>query len=326
VKLTFRTAALQDASRAAALIDDAYRRQVRRLYGNSRRGRWGRFDRERMKQYIERGEGMVRLGFDGKRLLTVAPFRFYGAFGWLHTVAVHSAHQRRGLGRQMMTDALEQLEARGVRLIALMTWPEAVNNVGFYQNFGFRVNGFSLYAYRRAHRPLARGDAPLEAQWLSQTAMSATHAPPTPYRPREDIEQAIRSLCHAVLPGLDYAAWVWWMVESGGGDALLLWRGAELIALALAQAAPNTTWLEGKLLLVSPEATAQETIWMLEFARRWAVRHGCESFGFPIDVSQTETAAFFQRLGFRLFGDAMLTMIRGPQSPSRGIHLVRYGG
>ncbi len=300
MKLTFRAARAEDAASAASLIDAAYRKQVRRLYGDSRRGRWRGFPRDRMSQYIRRDREGVRLGFHRHRLLTVAVCRGYGHFGWLHTLAVHLDYQRQGLGRQMMTDAESHLAQRGVRAIALMTWPDAVDNIGFYQRFGYRVYGFSLYAYRRVHQPLARGDSPLRLQRLSQPDSHSSTRPAS----RDELDPAILALCHAIMPGLDYRAWIWWMVESGNGEALLFWREHDLIALALVQPAASAAWLEGKLLLISPAADQSETIWILELIRRRGLQLGGQSFGFPLDVAHGETALSDRGVGRRHAHDA----------------------
>ena len=129
------------------------------------------------------------------------------------------------------------------------------------------------------------------------------------------------------MPGLDYRPWLHWTLNRRSGDVMMIWREHQPLAMALAyHSGAKMDWLEGKLLMVSPEATPDELVWTLELVRRWAVELHCTSFGFPVDITHSETAEWCQRFGFRLFGDSMLNFMRGGPWPPAGIHLVRFSG
>lgn len=317
MKLQLRPAAAADIPAISELIDAAYAPQVRRLFGDSPRGHWGHYDEGRVSGYLQREQEGVRVGITQNRLVSVCVCRSYGAIGWFHSLAVHPEMQHRGFGRQVVSDAQSYLSARGVQTMALMTWPDAVNNIGFYQHLGYRPVGLSLYAYRLTPTALATGRPPLRSTLLSRLNDQAC---------RQAIDAA-KTLGDSLMPGLDYRPWIHWTLNRGSGDVLVIWREQQPVALALAyHSGAKMDWLEGKLMMISPESTPHEVAWILELVRRWAVELHCTSFGFPVDITHSATAEWCQRFGFRLFGDSMLNLLRGGPWPPDGIHLVRFSG
>ncbi|MCO6449322.1 MAG: GNAT family N-acetyltransferase [Caldilineales bacterium] len=315
MNLSFRPARDADIPALSALVDGAYAPQVRRLYGDSSRGRWLHYDENKIQTYMSRQPDGVRVGDWKDTIYTVAVCRCYGSLGWFHSLAVAKSHQRHGLGKQAVRDAESFLVKSGVATIGLMTWPDAVDNIGFYQRLGYRTAGLSVFAYRRIEKRLARGKSPLSGVLLSDL---------TPWLQRRALD-AVTGLCDEIMSRLDYSSWLLWSLQQRVGDTLLLWQDDRLLALALAYRLSNH-WLEGKLFLVSPVATDVEIIWALEHVRRWAHDLELDSFGFPLDLQQNATTELFRQQDFRLFGDSMLNMVRGPFWPPLGIHNLRFAG
>lgn len=318
MNLRFRAATPADVPAMCAVIDAAYAPQVRRLYGDSPRGRWQPFNPERLRLYLSREPEGVRVGLWQDRLVTVCVCRRHGSLGWFHSLAVHPDVQGRGLGTQVVHDAEAYLTGHGVRTIGLMTWPDAVSNIGFYHKLGFRAVGLSLYVYRSTWGPVVPGRLPrdgLETAFFSRLSEAE----------RNRALGAAAAIGDALLPGLDYSGWVQWTVTQRLGDALLAWDGERPLALALAYVRPENDWLEGRLLLMAPEMTAEQAALFLEHVRRWAMAYRLSHFGFPTDIMQPTAVDRFSRLGFRLYGDAMLNLARGPW-PTVGVHAVRLGG
>ncbi len=317
MKLQLRPAVPDDVTAISELIDAAYAPQVRRLFGDSHRGHWGHYDEGRVASYLQREQQGVRVGFAQGRLASVVVCRCFGAVGWFHSLAVHPDLQHRGFGRQVVNDAQTYLAGQGVQAMGLMTWPDAVNNIGFYQHLGYRPTGLSLYAYRLTPSALATGRPALRADLLSRMDHTL----------QQRALEAVRQVGERLMPGMDYRAWIRWTLSRKLGDALLVWRDQEPMAVALANhSGVKSDWLEGKLLLVSPDARPDELVWTLEHVRRWAADLRCASFGFPVDITHPETAAWCHHLGFRLFGDSMLNLMRGGPWPPPGVHLVRFSG
>lgn len=313
--LHIRQANEADVPAICAVIDASYAVQVQQLYGSSRRGRWTPYDPERVQTSLDREPTGVRVGEWQGEIAAVCMSRSYGSLGWFHTLGVHPQAQRRGFGKQMVADAAAYLSGRGARSIGLMTWPDALDNITFYQRLGFGAVGLSAYAYRQTYGAAASGRAPVQGRMLSSLAADELDA----------ALDGVSRLSDQALPGLDYSAWLRWLIERKTGDALLVWRDERLVALALAQTRPGNDWLEGRLLVVSPQATSTEMAWTTEYIRRWALNHHFASLSFPLDVMAPGVIRFYNELGWRLYGDTMLNLMSGPWPPA-GIHLLRFGG
>lgn len=311
--LDIRQAGKGDIAAICAVIDAGYAAVVQRLYGNSRRGRWTPYDPARVQTAIEREAAGVRVGEWQGEVVAVCMSRSYGSLGWFHSLGVHPKAQRRGFGSRMVADAAAYLAARGARSIGLMTWPDAIDNLAFYLRQRFDPVGLSVFAYRQTLGVVIDGKAPVQARLLSSL-------------PGEEIDLALAAataLSDQTLSGLNYSAWLHWLVERKAGDALFVSRGEDLVALALAQ--PKTDWLDGRLLLVSAEATAVECAWTMEYIRRWALNHRFASFSLPVDLMLPAVVRFCRDCGLQLYGDSMLNLVAGPWPPA-GVHCLRFGG
>lgn len=311
--LDIRQAGEPDVPAICAVIDAGYAAQVQRLYGNSPRGRWTPYDPARVRTSLDREAAGVRVGESQGEIVAVCMSRSYGSLGWFHTLGVHPQAQHRGFGRLMVADAEAYLSARGVRSIGLMTWPDAIDNISFYQQLGYDAVGLSAYAYRQTQGAVINGKAPVRARMLSSLVGAEFDLA---------VAAAVR-LCDQILPGLNYTTWLSWLIERKAGNALLVGRDEHLVALALAQ--PKNDWLDGRLLLISPAVTAIEAAWTLEYVRRWALNHRFGSFSFPLDILAIDSAHLFQQHGFRLYSESMLNLARGTWPPA-GIHCLRFSG
>jgi ribosomal protein S18 acetylase RimI-like enzyme len=56
----------------------------------------------------------------------------------LRSVAIDPAHRGQGLGRRLVQDVLERLQARGVRRVVVGTASSSLDALGFYLRLGFR--------------------------------------------------------------------------------------------------------------------------------------------------------------------------------------------
>lgn len=316
MNLQFRPALVGDIPAICRLVDAAYGPQVRRLFGDSARGRWAHYDEGKVRSYLDRHPTGVRIGIWQGKVVATCVSRHYGSLGWFHSLAVHPDFQRQKCGVQTVQDAESYLRGQGVACIGLMTWPDAVNNIGFYQRLGYRSVGLSVYAYRSTHTPVATGKMQARAVLLSTLEPEM----------RAMAFEACRRLSDRVLPGLDYMSWLVWALERRVGDVMCVWQERDLIAFALSFDRSSSDYHEGKLLVVEPQAGPGDVLWVMEHVRRWAAERRCSSFGFPADMMQTDTVEVFRQCGFRLYGDSMLNMVVGGPWPPNGIHLVRFSG
>ena len=313
--LTFRPLRPSELSEASRLVDAAYAPQLRRLYGNSPLGRWRHYDEAKIEDYMAREPEGVRVGEWKERLIAFHVCRSYGRLGWFHTLAIHPHFQNRGLGRQAVADAEAYLYGRGVTAIALMTWPTAINNLGFYLRLGYRVAGHSLYAFRQNATSLAFGLSPFYASEFPADAVQNGR-----------IEEGVRLLCQHIYPGLDYLPWLRWTRQTSFAKTLLIWRDQRLEALFLAYFFPNMHWTEGKLLLLSPDLTPSERLWVLEHMRLWSLSRGRSAFGFPVELNTEFVRQILLPHGFRLSPESMVNLVKGDDLPNPEHHHVRFGG
>ena len=82
--------------------------------------------------------GSVMAGYEGHR-------------GWINYLAVAPAHQRGGLGRELMDAAERRLRAAGCPKINLQVRPENAGAIEFYRKIGFAVEGAVSLGKRLEH-------------------------------------------------------------------------------------------------------------------------------------------------------------------------------
>lgn len=314
--ITFRPLHQSELDAACQLIDAAYAPQMRALYGTTQRGNWQSYNPAKIKSYQQRERAGVRAGIWRDQLISLNICRSYGTLGWFHTLAVHPHFQARGIGRLAVADAERYLQQQGVRSVALMTWPIALKNLGFYQKMGYRLSGLSVYTYRQSPEPIISGESPFYA------TLYASMLPEKEAR----AQNSVRALCQAISPGLDYLAWVQWGVRQAFAQTLMLWQNGQLRALAISYFFPKTHWAEGKLLLMHPALTASQRLWVLEHLRLWAQATGRNIFGLPVDLNTPFARTALLPHHFQLFPESMSSLVKGDALPDPRHHCVRFGG
>ena len=316
MRLTFRPVRPGEISEASHLVDAAYAPQLHKLYGDTPRGHWRHYDEAKIESYISREAQGVRAGVWRDRLITLNICCSYGSFGWFHTLAVHPDYQRKGLGKLAVRDAEHYLSQQGVASIGMMTWPMAVNNLAFYQRQDYRLAGLSVYAYRDVAIPMMIGRSPFHAQLYDSIKESE----------RNRVQQAIRNMCQQVSSGLDYVPWVDWARSQSFAETLLLWKDHSLRAFAIAYFFPNAHWADGKLLLLSPSLSRDETLWVLEHLLHWARSRQRTLLGLSVDLTTPFARNFLLPNHFSLHPEAMVNLVKGHDLPDSNHHLTRFGG
>ncbi len=314
--LTFRPIRRDEIPKASQLVDAAYAPQIRNLYGNTRLGRWKHYEETRIASYVEREPNGVRVGLFHDEIITFNVCRSFGRLGWFHTLAVHPRFQGQGLGRQAVADAESYLASQGVSSIALMTWPTAIANLAFYLRLAYRLKGISVYAYREANTSLITGRSPFYASIYGEASAD------NPAR----INDAARVLMNRIMPGLDYLPWLAWALGKDFADTLLLWHGQQLYAMILAYFLPGTSWAEGKLMLIHPDLSLPDHLWILEHIRFWVHSRGRDAFGLPVDLSSDFARQVLLPYGFRFYPESMVNLVKGDDLPDPAFHFVRFGG
>lgn len=76
-----------------------------------------------------------------------------GREGWMGPLAVRPDQQGRGLGRRIVTTAIDHLRRAGAVVIGLETMPRTIDNIGFYSGLGFRPGHLTVTVARDLLRP-----------------------------------------------------------------------------------------------------------------------------------------------------------------------------
>jgi ribosomal protein S18 acetylase RimI-like enzyme len=113
--------------------------QVIALWQRCRLVRAGNDPQEEIRRKVAFQPDLFLVGLFDTEVVATAMAGYEGRRGWLNYVAVSPEHERRGVGRAMVENAIALLKAQGcpkVNLQIVATY-EAV--VGFYQSLGFDV-------------------------------------------------------------------------------------------------------------------------------------------------------------------------------------------
>jgi GNAT superfamily N-acetyltransferase len=80
-----------------------------------------------------------------------------GAEGWMGPLAVRTDRQEMGVGRTIVSAAIDWLSTQGVSTIGLETMPRTVENIGFYSRMGFAPNHLTVTMTGHAARRRVAG-------------------------------------------------------------------------------------------------------------------------------------------------------------------------
>lgn len=144
-----------------------------------------------------------------------------GREGWMGPLAVRTDWQHRGLGRVMVTAAVERLKAAGCLTIGLETMPRTVDNIGFYSSLGFRPGHLTI----AMTRDVRSGDGVAGELGSSLGDPGAWLA-------------AARALAEAVLPGTDFTREIRFTLDQSLGDLTVVRRNGAWAGYALWHSAP----------------------------------------------------------------------------------------
>jgi ribosomal protein S18 acetylase RimI-like enzyme len=133
VELSLRTAVAADADALTALVHAAYRHYVPRLDGNP-----GPMEEDYRQVIVEDSVTVAETGGGLVGLLVTRPTP--GDF-WVRNVAVHPAHQGRGIGRALLAHAERLAVDRGYLGVRLFTHELMTENRALYARLGYVEEG-----------------------------------------------------------------------------------------------------------------------------------------------------------------------------------------
>lgn len=171
----------------------------------------------------ESGQGPLVWRNDAGDIVAFNIAHLSGVEGWMGPLAVKPDWQGAGLGKAIVTAAMEWLRTRQAGVIGLETMPRTMDNIGFYSALGFVPGHLTITVTVEA----AAADAPLTL--LGKVESSSV---------REQLVSACQALTRAQVPGYDYTREMQLTEELGLGDTVLLERGGRVRGFAIFHSAP----------------------------------------------------------------------------------------
>lgn len=149
-----------------------------------------------------------------------------GSEGWMGPLAVHPDFQAHGLGKTIVTTGVEWLKRQNASVIGLETMPRTMDNIGFYSSLGMLPGYLTLtVTVDAAYAPQPVHGRALRLGGLQSAEMDGA------------LEQC-RALSSSLLPGYDFSREMQLTEELALGDTLLVMRGDDVAAFAVAHSVP----------------------------------------------------------------------------------------
>jgi GNAT superfamily N-acetyltransferase len=149
-----------------------------------------------------------------------------GAEGWMGPLAVHPDFQAHGLGKTIVTTGVEWLKRQHASVIGLETMPRTMDNIGFYSSLGMLPGYLTLtVTVDAAYAPQPVHGRALRLGGLQSAEMDGA------------LEQC-RALSNSLLPAYDFSREMQLTEDLALGDTLLVMRGDDVVAFAVAHSVP----------------------------------------------------------------------------------------
>ena len=94
-------------------------------------------DREGIAQFLARNPGLSRVATDGSAVVGVGLGGHDGRRGHIYHLAVDPAYQRRGLGKRLLDESLEDLRRIGVKRVIIMVADDNPSGREFWKRSGY---------------------------------------------------------------------------------------------------------------------------------------------------------------------------------------------
>jgi ribosomal protein S18 acetylase RimI-like enzyme len=236
--------------------------------------------------------------------------RIWGTIGWIGTFGVHPDCQGHGIGRSLLTAAVEHLQGAGCMTVGLETMSDSPYNVGFYGHSGF------LLTYPTVLLLKATGPVPMASPCSVLSHLEY-----------EEALSAITQISEVACPGLDYAPEVSNAREYKWGETLLLgWP--KPWAFAIVRTIPKREGLAWSMADVSVLVLCSKAEESLAEALRAveAIVHGQGFEQMLLAVNTADGEALQQVLdyGFRVHSVWLRMIFEGKDTPPIGRVLSRW--
>jgi ribosomal protein S18 acetylase RimI-like enzyme len=236
--------------------------------------------------------------------------RIWGTTGWIGTFGVHPDRQGQGVGRSLLTAAVEHLQGASCKTIGLETMSDSPYNVGFYSRFGF----------------LPTFPTVLLVKETGSVAIASSYAMLSQLED-EDALSAITQISQAACPGLDCAAEVSNAREYGWGETLLVgWP--QPWAFAIVRTTPKR---EGSVesaadvsVLVIDSKAGESLAEALQAVDAFVHSRGLGQVGLAVNTADGQALQQALGYGFRVYAVVLRMIFGGKYAPPVGRVLSKW--
>ncbi len=275
--------------------------------------------RQNIEYYMEKDGGAFFVAkLDGELVGSIA-CHIWGKIGWFGPFEVHPKHQNRGIGKMLVTRAVEYLDGEGCTTIGLETMSTSTRNITFYSNRGFKPKKMTYVFYKD----------------LSQDNPDKPDS--TPQQPRkmtQDDLPLLRKVWNDIDPGLDYTAELEALDKHDLGEAMMFefvgGKGEQqddrfpnhaiLHSYELIDGSTNTIL---KLLVAENTDAAMK---MLDWCERRTVEMGKRGIFLRSYQGTGLELADFLKQGYALAGVQVRMMMRGKEENTERAHISCWSG
>lgn len=236
--------------------------------------------------------------------------RHWGALGWVGVFGVEPTRAGQGVGKVLLTAAVDSLWRAGCTSIGLETMPDSPENVGLYTRFGFWPTYPTLTLQMPTHDP----DLNVPFSRLSQSA-------------GDGALMALAKISSAAWPGLDYSADAENARDYGWGETLLIGL-RQPWAVAIVRTAPRR---EG---MAAPMAELHALVLRPQHRRRLhgalqAIERFAHDLRVPyltvnVNAIDSESLQMMIKYGFRVTQTRLRMLLRQDYQRPAGIDLSRW--
>ena len=230
--------------------------------------------------------------------------RIWGTIGWIGTFGVHPDCQGQGVGRKLLTAAVEHLQEVSCNTIGLETMSDSPYNVGFYSRYGFLLTFPTVLLVKETRSVAMASPYTVLSQLENEEGLSV-----------------ITQISQAACPGLDYALEVSNAREYKWGETLLVgWP--QPWAFAIVRTTPKR---EGSLestadisVLVIRSNAAERLREALRAVEAFVQRRGLGQMGLAVNTADGEVLQQALGYGFRVSAVVLRMIFEGKYTRQTG--------
>jgi ribosomal protein S18 acetylase RimI-like enzyme len=236
--------------------------------------------------------------------------RIWGTTGWIGTFGVHPDCQGQGIGRSLLTAAVEHLQGTSCTTIGLETMSDSPYNVGLYSRFGFLPTFPTVLLVKETGSVAIASPYTVLSQLENEEALSA-------------ITQIIQAACS----GLDLAPEVSNAREYEWGETLLVgwpqpWAFA-IVRTTPKREGPVESAADASVLVIRSKA-GESLAQVLQAVEAFVHSRGLEQVSLAVNTADGEALQQALGYGFRVYAVVLRMIFDGKYTPPIGRVLSKW--